>query len=104
VCLHVQLFDEENNGYINFKNLKKICQELGENLCVLLASWSAGQRHVTLALSCSTDDEIQEMIEEADRNGDERVSTSLPAHAGATRASPHRAALARSMPMSSTAS
>mmetsp|Transcript_39442 Transcript_39442/g.84055 ORF Transcript_39442/g.84055 Transcript_39442/m.84055 type:complete len:93 (+) Transcript_39442:2-280(+) len=47
-----QLFDEDNTGFITFKNLKKICQELGENL---------------------TDEEIQEMIEEADRNGDDQI-------------------------------
>jgi hypothetical protein len=38
-----KLFDEDNTGFITFRNLKRICQELGENL---------------------TDDEIQEMIDE----------------------------------------
>ena len=27
-----KLFDEDNIGYITFKSLKKVCQELGENL------------------------------------------------------------------------
>jgi centrin-1 len=47
-----QLFDEEKTGFITFRNLKKICQELGENL---------------------SDEDINEMIEEADRNKDGKV-------------------------------
>lgn len=43
------LFDEEEKGKISFRNLKRISQELGESL---------------------TDAELQEMIEEADRDGD----------------------------------
>jgi len=43
------LFDEENKGKISFRNLKKVSNELGEGL---------------------TDDELMEMIEEADRTGD----------------------------------
>lgn len=27
-----KLFDEDNTGYITFRNLKKICNDLGENL------------------------------------------------------------------------
>jgi centrin-1 len=40
-------------GFITFKNLKRVAKELGENL---------------------TDEEIQEMIDEADRDGDGQVS------------------------------
>lgn len=45
VCTHA--------GFITFKNLKRVAKELGENL---------------------TDEEIQEMIDEADRDGDGQVS------------------------------
>ena len=47
-----KLFDVEERGKISFKNLKKISKELGEN---------------------HTDDEIQEMIDQADRDGDGEV-------------------------------
>jgi Ca2+-binding EF-hand superfamily protein len=47
------LFHPCSSGFITFKNLKRVAKELGENL---------------------TDEEIQEMIDEADRDGDGQVS------------------------------
>jgi len=48
-----QLFDEDKTGFITFRNLKRVCQELNENL---------------------TDEEIQEMIYEADKDNDGQIS------------------------------
>ncbi|KAG1669134.1 hypothetical protein FOA52_002645 [Chlamydomonas sp. UWO 241] len=47
-----KLFDDDNTGFISLKNLRRVAKELGESL---------------------TDEELQEMIDEADRNGDGQI-------------------------------
>ncbi len=48
-----RLFDDDEKGKISFRNLKRVAKELGETM---------------------TDEELAEMIEEADRDGDGEIS------------------------------
>ena len=48
-----RLFDDEEKGKISFRNLKRVAKELGETM---------------------TDEELHEMIEEADRDGDGEIN------------------------------
>ena len=50
-----RLFLDDDSDKITFKHLKKVARDLGENM---------------------TDEELQEMIEEADRDGDGAISES----------------------------
>ena len=48
-----RLFDDDNTGTVTLKNLRRVARELGETM---------------------TDEELQEMVDRADSNGDGAVS------------------------------
>ena len=56
VCSYAKVFDRDNNGFISAAELRHVMTSIGEKL---------------------TDDEVDEMIREADQDGDGRIDCKI---------------------------
>lgn len=85
-----RLFDDDGSGTITLKDLRRVAKELGENLTGGVGRNGGGKGTGQGVLSaclpparladeqclvrCRADEELQEMIDEADRDGDGEIN------------------------------